>query len=287
MLCGAMSWVQMRPRSQALRPFIECFSYGESHLPPALERILPAGRTDLMVNLYEDEFRTYHGADYAEVRTTRGAMLGGPRSHATVIDTREMRHHLTVNFRLGGAWPFFRVPLAEAREQLVGLEHLWGRDGATLRERVLAAPAPEAKFEILESVLLAQLARAHGSNPPESLDALILFSIRAFHHGAPVARVAGHLGQLHKSFARRFRAQIGLSPKRFSRVLRLQRVLRAMTTSADPDLDWADLAASHGFTDQSHLIHEFRELTSLTPSTCRPRSAAEHNHVPIPAAPAK
>jgi len=89
-----------------------------------------------MVNLFEDEFRTYHGPNHDIVRSTRGAMLGGPRSHATVIDTREMRHHLTVNFRLGGAWPFFRMPLAEASEQLVGLEHLWGRDGATLRERV-------------------------------------------------------------------------------------------------------------------------------------------------------
>lgn len=278
-----MSSVQLPPRSPALRPFIESFSYGESHLPMALERILPAGRTDLMVNLHEDEFRTYHGPRHAIVRSTRGAVLGGPRSHATVIDTCEMRHHLTVNFRLGGAWPFFRMPLAEANEQLVDLDQLWGRDGATLRERVLAARTPEAKFQILESLLLKHLSRAERSDARETLDPLIPFAVRAFESGATVAGVVSHLGQLPKSFVRRFRAQMGLSPKRFSRVLRLQRVLRSISSAAD--LDWADLAAGHGFTDQSHLIHEFRELTSLTPSAYRPRSAAEHNHVPVAAAP--
>jgi hypothetical protein len=33
-----------------------------------LERVLPNGRAHLMVNLCEDEFRTYHGTDCAIIR---------------------------------------------------------------------------------------------------------------------------------------------------------------------------------------------------------------------------
>jgi AraC-like DNA-binding protein len=46
-------------------------------------------------------------------------------------------------------------------------------------------------------------------------------------------------------------------------------------------VDWADFAAEHGYTDQAHLIHDFRELTGITPAAYRPRSPGEHNHVPV------
>ena len=34
-----------------------------------------------------------------------------------------------------------------------------------------------------------------------------------------------------------------------------------------PAAGWADLAAEHGYYDQAHLIHEFREFTGLAPET--------------------
>jgi hypothetical protein len=67
------------------------FHYQEGETPTALERMLPTGQTNLLVNLYEDEFRTYGGPDCAEVHRTRGATMAGQRSRSTVIDTREQR----------------------------------------------------------------------------------------------------------------------------------------------------------------------------------------------------
>jgi len=253
-----MPSVTIRPRSPGLQPFIDSISYIESDLPMALERILPRGGVDLMVNFHEDAFRTYHGHGNDAIRSTHGAVLGGPSSQSTVIDTREMRCLMNVTFRFGGAWPFFRMPLEETHNQLVELDQVWGRDGATLRERLLDARPLEAKFQVLEGILLAHLSRA------QALDPLIPFAISAFGRGIPVAATASRLGQLPKSFVRRFRGQTGLSPKRFSRILRMQRLLRAASSSGE--VDWADLAAEHGFTDQAHMIHEFREFTSLTPT---------------------
>ena len=52
----------------------------------------------------------------------------------------------------------------------------------------------------------------------------------------------------------------------------------------NPDaVDWAEVAAEHGYADQAHLIHDFRSLTGITPSAYRPRSVAERNHVPVAA----
>jgi AraC-like DNA-binding protein len=41
------------------------------------------------------------------------------------------------------------------------------------------------------------------------------------------------------------------------------------------------MAARHGYADQAHLVHDFGELTGLTPTAYRPRSSEEHNHVPV------
>jgi methylphosphotriester-DNA--protein-cysteine methyltransferase len=84
---------------------------------------------------------------------------------------------------------------------------------------------------------------------------------------------------LPKTFVRHFRKHVGLSPKRFARVRRLQRVLQSIPDSGG--IDWCDIAARHCYTDQSHFIHDFRDLTGLTPAAYHPRSSAEHNHVPI------
>jgi AraC-like DNA-binding protein len=47
------------------------------------------------------------------------------------------------------------------------------------------------------------------------------------------------------------------------------------------DVHWAEVAMEHGYYDQAHLIHDFRELTGLTPTAYRPRAAHEWNHVPV------
>ena len=238
-----------------------------------LERILPNGRIHLMVNLDEDEFRTYAGAGGETVCRTHGAVLGGPHAKATVIDTREQRCLATVDFKLGGAAPFFDLPLAEARDQLVGLEQLWGHGGGVLRERLLEAQTPRRKLQILEAVLLEQLVR------PRMPDPAIALAASALDRGFSVSHLASRLGLLPKTFVRCFREHVGLSPKRFSRVRRLQRMVRSVR---DPgSADWAEVAAEYGYTDQAHLIHDFRDLTGITPTAFRPRSAAECNHVPV------
>jgi hypothetical protein len=126
--------VDDRPRSAALAPFVSSLGFFEGELAPGHERVLPSGHVSLMVNLHEDEFRTYHGPDNALVRRTSGAAFSGPQAQHTVIDTEEQQRLVWVSFRLGGAAPFFRTPIDETRDELVDLEDLWGRDRAVLRE---------------------------------------------------------------------------------------------------------------------------------------------------------
>ena len=79
-----------------------------------------------------------------------------------------------------------------------------------------------------------------------------------------VDEVSDRIGLLPRTLRRRFAAQVGLSPKRFGRVQRLQRVVRGLDGRAQ--VDWADTAVRHGYCDQAQLTDEFRDLVGVTPA---------------------
>jgi AraC-like DNA-binding protein len=55
---------------------------------------------------------------------------------------------------------------------------------------------------------------------------------------------------------------VGLRPKEAARVARFDRARRQLT----PATRLADLAAAHGFADQSHLVREFHAFAGCTPT---------------------
>jgi hypothetical protein len=77
-----MSTLSGRPSSPALAPFVGFLNCHEGEIPDAVERVLPTGRIHVLVNLYEDEFRTHSGPDCAtRPSDTRLHATTRPRGH--------------------------------------------------------------------------------------------------------------------------------------------------------------------------------------------------------------
>jgi AraC-like DNA-binding protein len=256
----------------ALAPFVDLLWYVDEPLPPGLERKIPTGRMQLVVNLAEDELRSYEGDRLDAPTTSRGAGLCGPVIRPVGIDTAEQQVTIGVSFLPGGTVPFFAAAAETVSEPVVDLGELWGRPGAGLRERLLDQPSPDAALRTLQRVLLDQAIR------PLQVERGIDAAVIALGRGLSVRAVVEQVGTTTSTLNRAFRRAIGLTPKPFARVLRLQRML-ATTQFGRPD--WAEVAAEHGYFDQAHLINDFRALTGLTPTAYRPRSSAERNHVPV------
>jgi len=272
-----MQMLRVAPSLPALRPFIETLWYFEGDFAHERERILPTGTQQLLVNLWEDELRTYcdgsgdgSGEGFSSVCRIRGAAISGAYTRAFGIDTEEQRQIVGVVFRPGGAAPFFAEPQSALRDEHVELERLWGRDGAVLRERLLEAPTPAAALRTLEAVLLEQVVR------PLEVDKLVDFSVTAFDRGASVAQVSARLGMTPRRFLRLFERAVGLTPKRYARVRRFGRVLEAVELGQT--VDWSRVAAACGYYDQAHLIHEFNEFAGIRPTLYRPRAPDARYH---------
>jgi transcriptional regulator GlxA family with amidase domain len=86
--------------------------------------------------------------------------------------------------------------------------------------------------------------------------------IRA-HGDIAIETVAQVIGISRRQLERRFKREIGLSPKQFCRILRFQKVFASLETN---DPAWPDVAAACGYYDQAHLIRDCRELSGETPS---------------------
>ena len=74
---------------------------------------------------------------------------------------------------------------------------------------------------------------------------------------------------------------MGLTPKRYARVLRFGVLLPSLAPSLVRlgPRDWAQLAAGAGYFDQSHLIREFRQFAGMAPGAYAPVSADQPAHV--------
>jgi AraC-like DNA-binding protein len=236
------------------------------------ERLLPTGSMELVISLCEDDITVYDDED-APLRRLTGCSLSGAFSKYYVIDTLPTDRVIGVHFKPGGAFPFFRMPAGELHNMHVALEDVWDATAAReLRERLLAAPAPEAKFAVLEEALIAQAGTLER-------DAAVVWAVRELSRSRSVGDVTQQIGVSAARFISLFAAQTGYTPKKFARVQRFQRVLRRV--HAQLEIDWTDVALSCGYFDQSHFIRDFRAFSGVNPTTYFADRTRHQNHLAI------
>lgn len=79
-----------------------------------------------------------------------------------------------------------------------------------------------------------------------------------------VSALAYDVNLSERQFGRVFRQQVGLPPKQFSRIARLNRALNASANDVD-GLTLEQVARRYGYHDASHLVHEFQTLVGVSP----------------------
>jgi AraC-like DNA-binding protein len=270
--------IVMTFRHRVPRPPLDAFIdsiwvYQNDPQPHGLERILPNGAAQLIVNLKEDETRLYDPERPDRYVATAGSVLAGVRSGFQVIDTSEQEYVAGVAFRPGGTVPFMRMPAHEASEADVTLEALWGRRRVeALRERLLESGSLDATLDALEAVLREMWC-------PHQLHPAVHFALTAFDRApstTSIAAVTDAIGLSPKRFIERFKIEVGVTPKRFCRVRRFQRALTM--SNGGRHVDWTQVAMDCGYFDQAHFIHDFRSFAGLTP-TAYQAARTSQNHV--------
>jgi AraC-like DNA-binding protein len=279
-LPGTMNFHHHVP-SAPLSHFISMMWFGDDYIVPhSLERVLPTGEMSLIINLWENRTRVYNADDPSKFTTCDGSIVVGAYSAFAVIDTDEQRSTAGVVFRPGGAFPFFGLPAVELQDNGTSLANLWGRQATSdLREQLLAARSPEAKFNILERTFLSRI-----NAPLELTHPAVSFAVETFCHRPQrlVSSVTEQVGLSDRHFIQLFSQRVGLTPKLFCRVQRFQQVLRNITArTSNSIIDWPQIALTCGYFDQAHFIHDFRAFSGINPTTYVANKTQFQNHVAL------
>ena len=264
-----------------LNELVDHFWLIEGGQTPRLEKILPCGTSELVVNLKNNEIHI-HDADQPErYQRFSGAVFSGTYSRSFVCNALQHEAMMGVHFRPGGAFPFLGTEASELTNAHANLADLWGRSGLKLRERLCTAPTSQRLFQIMEDALRDRL-HNHSSCERQMKIALKMFAMGGTR--ASVRDVSQELGFSQRRFIQMFNSQVGLTPKVFCRIQRFQRARVLAEKLETPH--WAELAVACGYFDQSHLIKDFQEFAGSTPrmysvEQFRKDARLKDNHVPL------
>jgi AraC-like DNA-binding protein len=219
-----------------LAPFAECFWSGDTVSGVTSDPIPPDGCMDIV-------FWPEGGLRVVGTMTTQQTVALPPGAHL-----------VGVRFRPGMAGFFLGGVAPELVDRWTPLEDLWGGRGRSLHQELGESPSAAARFLLLSRAL---------PRPEGDFDAVhrAISAIVAAGGTVDLDWVASQAGISPRQFRRRSIEETGLSPKRLCRVVRFR---RAAALAAR--LGWAAVAAECGYSDQAHLIRDFREFTGAPPT---------------------
>jgi AraC-like DNA-binding protein len=225
-----MHYREYQPRPESLS-FLHCLWTLETD-GDAVQRIVPDGRPELIVNLGVPFEAFRDGVWQRQPRAFLHGQLSGP----LLVRPNGPAHILAARFQPHGAARVFNFPM----DRIV--------------DDILPQDLHAGRIEELEAALLARL-RFH--------DIIIEEAIRRLLEGPPdLAGLPAALKISPRQFERRFKTQVGIAPKLFCRIQRFQRVFREIESGGN----WVQAALACGYYDQSHLVRDMRQFSGETPS---------------------
>lgn len=187
----------------------------------------------------------------------------GPMSVVGPASGGERQDMVGAYFHAAQAPLVTHIPVSELTDRVLSLDDVWGSAGSDLVTRLGEANNEAARIDRLESALLQWRAKERSPRAALDLPGLAGFVIRR-HGRLTVQCLANAAGVSRQHLTRVFRETVGVTPKLFCRLARFQAAL--WCAGRGKSVDWAQAAVEMGYSDQSHMIAEFRQFSSLTPT---------------------
>lgn len=308
-----LDYREIRPAAPVSR-FVECFwtLTGRAPAPSAPDPILPDGCMELILNCAAPFIRHRFGR---AIERQPARMLVGQMDHHLLIAPTGRIDLVGIRFHPAGARAFLHAPMSDFAGHTFALDtvaHDLDRD----LTRALDPPAP-SRIAHIEAALAQRIASPRAAR--DSADAAIEAAVTALVRSEgciPIDALAATAALSPRQLERRFLHAVGLGPKRLARILRFQRVFRAVSRELEPHLppatfdgehfvpelashsvahgkrpdnlaarptpnarpNWAAVAADCGYYDQAHLIRDFREFAGQTPALLLQADSALTRH---------
>lgn len=167
-----------------------------------------------------------------------------------------------IRFPFWAASFFFSIDLKEACNQTTELEAL-GREWVRLFEPFFYLPEIKERIAYVEAFLLNKLDTANEN--PDLLNSI--HRILSASGAVAVRDICEYSTVSQRQIERLFLQKIGLPPKKIASMVRYQNVWRDIVTSGN--FNAQNAVYRYGYTDQAHLLKEFRRYHGTNPEGAR------------------
>ncbi|NBC30867.1 MAG: helix-turn-helix domain-containing protein [Spirochaetes bacterium] len=213
-------------------------------------------------------------------------MLLGPLSSPVVFGEADERlDDITVVFTPVGGRCLLRAPMHELTSNAVDAGNLFPRQSLLLlAERVHEARTLHETRRRLDQFFSARIAHLRlDADPLREIEPSLAVALDYAHSlpdwelSAPARALAGAAGISERSLRRGFREVTGLTPKQYLSTVRLEQVIRMLSSVHADDL--SAVALSCGYFDYAHFAHDFHMRTLTWPTQfVHSRRHRHHNH---------
>ena len=186
-------------------------------------------------------------------------ICGQESGYSDVASTGDIEMIVAV-FQPHAAKIFFRMPVTLLRDRNVAVADIENPALRDLAHRVEDSENHDICIKLIENYFYKCLMYGTPYHLPRLADV-----IRHINNSTQTnIRALSDIACLsEKQFSRIFSENIGTTPKDFMRIVRLQRTLSVM--QHNQGIGFAQLSYECGYTDQSHMIKEFKLFSGYTP----------------------
>lgn len=244
-----------------LRPYVQFYIQHEFSLrDPLFVRPVPARASPMLDFVFGDRISILRpGA--ADEETSPGTVVVGmlSRPHGR-LRLQGKFQEFVIMFRTTGLQDLFPVPMSALTNHDYDSRSVLGRPMASLEERLGECNSFEERVNISNTFL------AHHIPAGLKLDrASVATRFITLSDGkVRIPELAASVGTSQRQLEREFAARFGMTPKLYARLVRFQAALDCKARSVTKS--WTDVAHELGYHDQMHLIHDFEEFSTGTPT---------------------
>ncbi len=239
---------------------IESILYFKDFIPDhSIERIVPTGHVFVIFELDNILRNTFDNKTLKPLKTFSKVWVSGTHRNFLSISAHQHSEMLVIQFKATGAFPFLHRPVQELNDKVVDANEVFGQEILKLRNEIIAAENPQAKFNLVSCWLEKRF-----DSKKEAPEHLMTFTERL--QKEPVSnltKIIGSYPATQKQLIEHFKKYVGLTPKYYHRILRFNEILKKIKQKEK--VSWTDVVYSCDYSDQSHFIKEFFLFSGFNP----------------------
>ncbi len=250
---------EYKPSAQ-LSPFVELFWTGDFNVNAKdlfSQRVIPYGYVELIIHLSDEHCELLYGTSHLP---SPDYTIIGLFTKPYDVHFRKRVKVFAIRFKPEGMYYAFGTPASEVQQKYEDMECIAGKNFRSLTTRLKESETTLKRIQLTEQYLIKNINNSKLNLYYLNRAADIIRNSKGM---LSLNELAGKVYISSRQLEREFKQKLGISPKQYMRIARLNEVNRRITSGKRIDL--TDLSHSIGYSDQSHFIKDFKNITGESP----------------------